>query len=243
VVAASRIDGGWRVDGVAPWATSWGSAGVFSVAALTADDEVVWFLEPGRSSPSVVPSAPMDLVAFGATATVSLRFAGHEVADGDVLSVLDAPTWRVGDRRGAVRPNPLCMGVGDRALSELALLAPDEADRLHPWWADLTARAELAGAEPGHRSRPSAETPPTPAGEGADAGPSGENERAAEVARVRTEVVLGVQQLTTALLAAAGGQGADRSHPAQLLARQALFYVIQAQNADGRRATLDALVP
>jgi hypothetical protein len=43
---------------------------------------------------------------------------------------------------------------------------------------------------------------------------------------------------TTALLAATGGRGMDLSHPAQRLAREADFYVIQAQTVDGRAATL-----
>ncbi len=43
---------------------------------------------------------------------------------------------------------------------------------------------------------------------------------------------------TTALLAATGGRGMDLGHPAQRLAREADFYVIQAQTADGRAATL-----
>ena len=43
---------------------------------------------------------------------------------------------------------------------------------------------------------------------------------------------------TTALLAAVGGRGMDLSHPAQRLAREADFYVIQAQTSDGRAATL-----
>ena len=45
---------------------------------------------------------------------------------------------------------------------------------------------------------------------------------------------------TTALLAAVGGGGMDLSHPAQRLAREAMFYVIQAQTADGRSAVLRA---
>ena len=48
------------------------------------------------------------------------------------------------------------------------------------------------------------------------------------------------QRSTTALLAAVGGGGMDLSHPAQRLAREAMFYVIQAQTADGRSATLRA---
>ena len=46
---------------------------------------------------------------------------------------------------------------------------------------------------------------------------------------------------TTALLASVGGAGMDLAHPAQRLAREADFYVIQAQTADGRAATLRSI--
>jgi hypothetical protein len=46
------------------------------------------------------------------------------------------------------------------------------------------------------------------------------------------------RRATTALIAATGGRAMDLGHPAQRLAREADFYVIQAQTADGRAATL-----
>jgi len=46
------------------------------------------------------------------------------------------------------------------------------------------------------------------------------------------------RRATSAFLAASGGGGMDLSHPAQRLMREADFYVIQAQTADGRAATL-----
>jgi len=60
-------------------------------------------------------------------------------------------------------------------------------------------------------------------------------------AQCRAEVMVGVQRLTTALLAAVGGSAMDRGHRAQQLAREALFYVVQAQSPDGQRATLGRL--
>jgi hypothetical protein len=50
------------------------------------------------------------------------------------------------------------------------------------------------------------------------------------------------RRATTALLAAGGGRGMDLAHPAQRLAREADFYVIQAQTADGRAATLRSTI-
>ena len=61
------------------------------------------------------------------------------------------------------------------------------------------------------------------------------------VAATRAETLMAVQHLTTALLAAVGGRAMERGHPAQRLSREAQFYVIQAQNEDGRRAMLDAV--
>lgn len=217
-VRATRIDGGWRIDGEAPWATSWGTAEVFSVAAISEEGALVWFLTPGTSSEALVASAPMTLVAFGATETVRLSFRGLVVPDEDVLDVTEIDRWREGDRRGAVRPNPMCLAVGDRALRELDVLDSVAADSVREAWGQVCERAHEASAE-------------------VDRG----TDDIEGVARVRSETVFAVQALTTALMAAGGGRSAGLENPAQLLARQALFYVVQAQNADGRQATLDGL--
>ena len=46
------------------------------------------------------------------------------------------------------------------------------------------------------------------------------------------------RRATAALLASVGGSSMDLAHPAQRLARESLFYVVQAQTSDGRTATL-----
>ena len=217
-ILATRTDGGWRLDGEAPWATSWGTAAAFSVAAVDVDGRLVWVLAPGRSGDGLEAGPPLSLMVFGSTNTVRLRFEGFEVTDRDVLAIEDLDTWRIGDRLRAARPNPLCLGVGDRALALLAEIDAAYADDLKGAWVQLCDRAEEAVV-------------------GVDQGVG----ELTTVAAVRSETVLAAQRMTTALLAASGGRGAEASHPAQLLARQALFFVVQAQNADGREATLAAL--
>lgn len=219
-VRAEPDGGGFRLWGEAPWATSWGTAEIFSVAALDPDGRIVWVVVPGCASEHLTPSAPLPLMVFGATATVRLRFEGLAVGAAAVLSVDESGPWRRSDRRGAARPNALCLGVGDRALTLLAEAAPEAAEAWAGPWQQLTAECEAAAAA-------------------VDAG----SDEVEAIAAVRARSVLAVQQLTTALLAAVGGRGAELTHPAQLLARQALFYVIQAQNAEGRAATLDATNP
>ena len=95
--------------------TSWGLAEVFYVAATTDDDRLVWFVAPGHETAGLVPSEPLALAVLGATATIRLRFDGFLVPVTDVVDVVERSTWSVGDRRAAARPNPLCLGVGDRA--------------------------------------------------------------------------------------------------------------------------------
>ncbi|MGF1597493.1 MAG: acyl-CoA dehydrogenase family protein [Acidimicrobiales bacterium] len=219
-VRAERRAGGWRFHGEAPWATSWGLAEVFTVAAQSDDGSLVWALVPGHEQLGLAAGDPMELVVFDAAVTVRLRFDGYEVSDDAVLAVDDLDRWRRRDRRAAARPNPLAVGVGDRALAELALVEPAVADAAGAGWTEAVADAEAAALAV-----------------------DGDSDDVAAIAGVRTRTVLAVQRLTTALLAASGGRGAARGHPAQLLARQALFYVVQAQNADGRAATLEAVVP
>lgn len=218
-LAATSLDGGaWRIDGEAPWVTSWGLAEVFFVAAIAPDDRLVWFVIPGEERPGIAASEPLALAVLGATATVRVRFDGCRVPAADVVEVVDRGPWSVGDRRAAARPNPLCLGVGDRALAQLNEAEPAAAGALRPWWEGVSVRAEAAALLVDRQQ-----------GEPAD------------LAAARAESIGGAQRLTTALLAAVGGGGAMLSHPAQRLAREALFYVVQAQNADGRRATLESL--
>ncbi|MEM7338991.1 MAG: acyl-CoA dehydrogenase family protein [Actinomycetota bacterium] len=219
-VEATRDGSGWRFDGHAPWATSWGMAEVFSVAATTDDGQLVWALVAGEEAPGLSASAPMDLMVFDATSTVRLAFDGLRVDASDVMAVVDLERWRGADRRAAARPNPLCLGLGDRALSELMAIEPDTGPDLSTHWRAQAAAAEVAAAA---------------------AADEGNEWTVDDIAAARTSAIFTVQRLTTALLAAAGGRGADRGAPAQLLARQALFYVVQAQNAEGRAATLAAV--
>ncbi|MEZ5408038.1 MAG: acyl-CoA dehydrogenase family protein [Acidimicrobiales bacterium] len=218
-LTATPLDGGaWLIEGEAPWVTSWGLAEVFLVAAVAPDDRLLWFVVPGAEAPGLTASGPLALAVLSATATVRLRFDGYRVAEADVVEIVDRGPWSVGDRRAAARPNPLCLGVGDRALAQLAGAEPSAAEALRPWWEGVSARAEAAALLVDRQQ-----------GDPAD------------LAAARAESIAGVQRLTTALLAAVGGGGAILTHPAQRLAREALFYVVQAQNADGRRATLASL--
>jgi alkylation response protein AidB-like acyl-CoA dehydrogenase len=220
-ISATRIDGGWRLDGHAPWATSWGVAGWFSVAAESGDGELVWSLVPGAGA-SGVTAAALALPVFGATATVALSFDGCLVSDDHVIAVENAERWRQTDRRHASLGQPAVLGVAERALRLLV----GERDR------DAARAADALAVELGVRWGVDDDLVDASAGgdDVTDVIAAASDHRAACLDLARRS--------TTALLAAVGGRGMDLAHPAQRLAREADFYVIQAQTTDGRAATL-----
>ena len=210
-------DGGWQFDGHAPWATSWGVADWFAIAAASDDGEVVWVKVPGHDSPGL-RATPLELSVFAHTGTVALTFERYQAAESDVISVADLDDWRRTDRRHAALGQPAVLGVAERAARLLAERhdgdAVDAARRLGDELAELWSRDdELVGASESVESM--------------------SDHRAACLDLARRS--------TTALLASVGGAGMDLAHPAQRLAREADFYVIQAQTADGRAATLRSI--
>ena len=217
-IRARRIGDGWQLDGHAPWATSWGIADWFCIAAASDTDEVVWVRVPGTATPAVT-AAPLALPVFAHTGTVSFTFNGYVAPADDVIDVADLDQWRKTDRRQAAVGQPAVMGVTDRAI-RLLEQRPDEesldaAGRLRD---DLDERwrrdDDLIDALVERHS---------------------DLESASDH---RAACLHLAHRSTTALLAATGGSGMDLAHPAQRLAREADFYVIQAQTADGRAATL-----
>jgi alkylation response protein AidB-like acyl-CoA dehydrogenase len=217
-VVARRTSGGYRIDGEAPWVTSWGLAGLYSVAARM-DDQVVYFVIEGVPAPAVRPSPPLALAAMGASSTVRLTFDGLVVPDDDVLTVMAFDEWRSRDQLATAQPNPAAFGI---AATCVRLLAQQDEDA-----------ARALGAEVDDcRSRSYAL---------ADARRSDAAHLAAMVAARAESLELGVRA-ATALVASIGGRAMASGHPAQRLLREAAFFTIQAQTPALRRATLAQLV-
>lgn len=215
VVRAEPHRDGWRLEGEAPWASSWGMAGAFSIGAITPTGSVLWVLLPPER---LTPSPPLELAVMQATATVRLRFPSTPVGPGDVILEIDRDLWDAIDGSIGNRGNPAVQGV---ALRALALL---EATGDHG--------AEVAGA-----LRPELERVIADNDALADAADEGQLD-VATMAAARAEAIDLAQRAALALLAATGGRGMELSSPAQRLVREAAFYAVQGQTADGRVASL-----
>ncbi len=73
LLRARPADGGWRVDGTAPWVTGWGLVDLVLVAARGPDDTVVTLIMDAASQPGLSVSRQR-LSAVDASVTVRLGF-------------------------------------------------------------------------------------------------------------------------------------------------------------------------
>ncbi|MBW3610589.1 MAG: acyl-CoA/acyl-ACP dehydrogenase [Actinobacteria bacterium] len=225
VRACAGADGGWRLDGTASWVTSWGLAEVLLVGAVTDDDRAVSVLVAAHEQPGLVASQPLALAAMGATSTVRLELDGLVVPAGDVVDVEPLDRWRRADADKTANVTPAVFGLIDSVVAKLEAAADRRGEPAA--LALARALAEETGAVRAAAYRLLDEVPAREAIE----------ERLA----LRGHALeLGVRA-ATALVVTSGGAGMSRSSPAQRLAREALFHLVQAQTPPVRRATLARL--
>jgi len=126
LLRARRMDGGWQLDGTAPWMTGWGCIDVMHVAARDADDEgqLVRLLVDASAGESLRVT-PLPMAAVSASGTVRLDFEGHAVAESRLLATETYEGW--GQLRAmGLRPNgTLSVGVAERCCR---LLGPSGLD-------------------------------------------------------------------------------------------------------------------
>ncbi len=219
VTATPLADGGWRLDGHAPWVTSWGIADWFCVAAESAAGELVWSMIPASGSAGIDGHAARPP---GVLVDRHRRAVVRRMHDPEGTRRHDRERRQLARRRSTPRPRSASRPCSVSPLVRFASCTIWPARRTRPGRLDAELDAtwsrddELVGADPG----------------------SDIEAHIASASDHRAACLDLARRATTALLAATGGRGMDLAHPAQRLAREADFYVIQAQTADGRAATL-----
>ena len=224
-VSALRAPDGWRFDGAVGWATSWGLADLLLLGGLSPDGEVVLALLPAVPQPGLTASPPMRLAAMQGTATVQLTLAGLQVADADVAQVTPAAPWLEADRLTTANVTPAVYGLVHEVVRRLAETAERRHDRTA---AELADRLGEEGAE--LRRAAYALIDHVPAQDQV------EDRLALRAAALELAV-----RAATALVTATGGGAMSLEAAPQRLAREALFYLVQAQTPPVREATLRRL--
>jgi alkylation response protein AidB-like acyl-CoA dehydrogenase len=224
-VRATRTAGGWRFDGSVGWATSWGIADLLLLGGRSPAGEVVFALLPARSQPGLSAGPPLRLAAMQGTATVQLTLDGLQVPDADVAEVTRIEPWLEADRLRTANATPAVFGLVQEVVRRMAETARRRTD-------DTAALLAARLAEQGEQLRQAAyalvdHVPP----------PEQVEDRLALRAAA---LELGVRA-ATALVTATGGSAMTLDAAPQRLAREALFYLVQAQTPPVRQATLQRL--
>ncbi len=124
LLRATRVPGGYQLDGTAPWVTGWDLVDVLYTLARTEDGQLVAGLLPAQRSQSVSVRR-LSLVAVSASMTVELSFSGYFVPDAMVCSIFPQAQWLARDAQG-LRPNgSLSLGAAARCCE---LIGPSPLD-------------------------------------------------------------------------------------------------------------------
>lgn len=114
---ATRVPGGWRLDGSAPWVSGWGHAQLVYIAAVDDEGTIVWALIDAIEAPTLTAEL-LPLAALEATQTVKLQFNAHPVAEDRVVVLQSLSDWRARDGTG-----PALMANGALTLGVIARCA------------------------------------------------------------------------------------------------------------------------
>jgi alkylation response protein AidB-like acyl-CoA dehydrogenase len=227
---ATRVDGGWRLDGTLDWVTSWDIADVVMVmaqgAGADADALVCGILPAGRSGVEVSGlrvGEPLDLLALSATHTRPLVLSDVHVPDDRVAAVLDRSAWLAADAVRTADANPAAFGLARASVAELHHLADQRSD---------AALGELSAAlvEECRTIRAAAY-----ASSDAD-GPVRER------LHLRAASLDLALRAATAVVLARAGAAMRRGLSAERRVREAMFLQVQAQTRATRNASLALLV-
>jgi alkylation response protein AidB-like acyl-CoA dehydrogenase len=249
VLSATAVEGGYRVNGLAPWVTGWGlmNQGVFGATLLgeqpaeVGNDRFVYFWLPADRTefadlfadahPSdgdwgrMTASAPLPLCAMNASATVELSFDNRFVPAAHRLSESNRETMRRNDRNGVLGATVMPLGCAAGSLRLLCTVAERR---------NIPAISRTAAALGREWQETRAEIQEWN-------GRNGDPEFCAHAVRLRAHVIeLGVR-IAHAAVAATSGAANNRSNPAQRLFREAMFYTVQAQTFEVMDATLELL--
>ena len=238
---ATRLDGGWRLEGQLDWITSWDIAELALLCVRCVDlsgDRVVGVLLPAGASGQPPPAglelgAPLRLLAMGGTHTRPARLDGLVVPDSQVLFVEPFSSWSAADAATVCRVSPVVFGCIRGAIDDLhgVGLALGAGDRQ-----GLALGLALALAEECQALRREAyalidsTTGTTP-------------DLISQHRRLRAQALeLAMRSAQAAVIAHAGAAMATGS-PTERRLREAAFLLVQAQTADSRQASLQVLLP
>ncbi|MEQ3554098.1 acyl-CoA dehydrogenase family protein [Pseudonocardia nematodicida] len=224
-VTAEPHGSGWRLRGHSDWCTGWGLTDLVMIGATTPDDRYLFVLVPARETAGLRAGDPLPLSVMGGTRTVSVEFDDLVVPGDAVLADVDGAPYRALDAARTANAHPASIGLLRRVLTELGRLG---RERARPEASELAATLTVDAAR--YRDEAYALLTQVPVGE-----------RVAERTALRGELAALTVRAAQGLVAARSGSALLASSPEQRWAREAMFFLVQAQTVPVRAAQLAAL--
>jgi alkylation response protein AidB-like acyl-CoA dehydrogenase len=239
-LSADPVTAGYRLNGTAPWVTGWGLMDQVVFGATLPDGRFIYLWSPGNRADfpevfdevtlpadagALLASRPLPLCAMNASATVELACENWFIPECHRLSESDRETMRRNDRNGVL--GATAMPLGCAAASVRVLCAAAERRSLPP----IRRAASVFGSEWEDLRAQIEDWMPR----------SVEPEFFETAVKIRAWCIEFALRAAHAAITAASGAANLRSHPAQRLLREAMFYTIQAQTQEVMDATLGRL--
>ena len=204
-LTAAADGDGYRLDGLIPWCTGADHADAIVTGAATGDGrQVLVVVRP--TAAGVTVDAPMPLVALSASHTAAVRLAGVRVPAADVLR--GASTNALAGRRNGLTLGQSFIATG-LCQAAIDLIGRHDSDTGRSAHAHFAAQLDAVRAEVHALCQPGRE---------ADA--------AAANSRVRATCNDLALRVTHAAVALYKGSALLAEHPAQRLAREAMFLLV-----------------
>lgn len=117
---ARRVDGGYELDGVAPFVTGWGIVDILQLSARDEFDDSIVHVITTATPTAAITVEELPLIAARGSNTVRLRVDGLRVPDEQVAGVVEPDVFRAGQVFGTWFNGCMATGVAARCRSELA---------------------------------------------------------------------------------------------------------------------------
>lgn len=142
MLRAEAVDGGWVLDGNAPWVTGWDMIDTLYVAGRDETDTLVLAMIDATEGESLAVEPPLDMVAASASRTVTMHFSRYFVPAERITATMPREQYVAGDHEAVRFNGNLALGVAARAVD----LIGDDGTQLAAELA--TRRDRLTTAEP-----------------------------------------------------------------------------------------------
>nr|WP_202422670.1 acyl-CoA dehydrogenase family protein [Gordonia sp. SID5947] len=197
---ATRVDGGWRFDGYAPFVSGWGVVDLLQISARdVATDDVIAAILPISAVPEAISVTPLHLGAADGTRTVALKVDGLVIPDHRVVSEVTLDDFFATQNMGVRLNGTLPLGLLRRCAALLDISGHTDAAR------SLRERGSVV------RTR-------------LDEGITD----AAVLISARAEAARLALDASAALVTADGGRGLLRGNHPERLSREAVFTLVAA---------------